>query len=111
MAQAALKAVTTAEVEYRMSNALYGTLAQLGTPVAHPPYIDDVLAAGTKNGYVFVTSNIAASTFHCSAVPVTAKATGVRSFCITEDGVIRVQAAGGVIANHDACSLLPATTP
>jgi prepilin-type N-terminal cleavage/methylation domain-containing protein len=110
-AQAALKTVATAEVTYRTANTTYGTLALLGAPATGPAYIDAVLAAGTKNGYTFTGSDIAAETFHCSAVPVTANVTGVRSFCVTEDGVVRVQAAGGAIADRAACLALPSTAP
>lgn len=109
-AQAALKTVATAEVTYRSANPNYGTLVELGAPATGPAYIDSVLAAGVKNGYTFTGTNIAAETFHVSAVPVGAGSTGVRSFCITEDGVVRVQAAGGAIADRAACILLPPTT-
>jgi len=110
-AQAALKTIATAEVTYRTANSTYGTLALLGTPATGPAFIDAVLAGGTKSGYSFATSDIAAETFCATAVPVTANVTGVRSFCVTEDGVVRVQAAGGAIANRDACLALPATAP
>jgi prepilin-type N-terminal cleavage/methylation domain-containing protein len=106
VAQAALKTVSTAEIEYRLSNTQYATLVELAVPLSRPPYIDDALAAGIKNGYSFVASDITDVTFHCSAVPVTPGLTGVRSFCVTEDGVIRVQAAGGAIADRDACLAL-----
>jgi type IV pilus assembly protein PilA len=110
-AQAALKTIATAEVTYRSANPTYGTLALLGAPATGPAYIDAVLAGGTKNGYTFTATDIAAETFAGEAVPVTANVTGVRSFCITEDGVVRVQAAGGAIANRAACLALPATQP
>jgi prepilin-type N-terminal cleavage/methylation domain-containing protein len=107
-AQAALKTIATAEVTYRTANATYGTLAELGA--ATPPYIDSVLAGGTKSGYTFATSDIAAETFHAGAVPLTPNVTGVRSFCVTEDGVVRVQPGGGAIANRTACLALSPTS-
>ncbi len=110
-AQAALKTVATAEVTFRTANANYASLATLGSPGTGPAYIDAVLAGGTKNGYVFTTTDIAGETFHASAEPVTANVTGVRSFCITEDGVVRVQNAGGAIASRAACLTLAATAP
>jgi type IV pilus assembly protein PilA len=110
-AQAALKTIATAEVTYRSANPTYATLLLLGTPATGPAYIDAVLAAGVKNGYTFAATDIAGETFHSSAVPVTANVTGVRSFCVTEDGVVRVQAAGGAIADRAACIALPATQP
>jgi type IV pilus assembly protein PilA len=106
-AQAALRTISTAEIEYRLVQAQYGTLAQLSDPASYPSYIDGALASGTKSGYNFVLSDITDVRFHCSAVPVAAGSTGVRSFCITEDGVMRVQAAGGAIADRDACLALP----
>src|SRR3989338_3043440 len=99
-AQAALKTIATAEVTYRTANTTYGTLTLLGTPATGPAYIDAVLAGGTKSGYAFATTDIAAETFCATAVPVTDNVTGVRSFCVTEDGVVRVQIAGGAIADR-----------
>ncbi|MDI6606166.1 MAG: prepilin-type N-terminal cleavage/methylation domain-containing protein [Candidatus Omnitrophota bacterium] len=114
-AQAALKTIATAEVTYRTANATYGTLTELGAPAAGPAYIDKTLGCGTppctKSGYSFNTSDIAAETFCATAVPATANVTGVRSFCVTEDGVVKVQTAGGAIAGRDACKLLEATAP
>jgi prepilin-type N-terminal cleavage/methylation domain-containing protein len=114
-AQAALKTIATAEVTYRSANPTYATLALLGVPLTGPAYIDVVLGCATqpctKSGYNFTTSDIAAETFAGIGIPVTANVTGVRSFCVTEDGVVRVQAAGGAIADRAACLLLPATQP
>jgi prepilin-type N-terminal cleavage/methylation domain-containing protein len=116
-AQAALKTIATAEVTFRSANANYATLTELGSPlpVGSPPYVDIVLGCTTppcvKSGYNFNTATIAAETFEASAQPVTANVTGVRSFCVTEDGVVRVQAAGGAIADRAACIANPATQP
>jgi type IV pilus assembly protein PilE len=110
-AQAALKTIATAEITYRSANNSYGDLGDLGT--ATPPYIDAVLGCGSepcqKSGYNFATTNNAAETFCVTAVPSTANVTGVRSFCITEDGVVRVGAADDT--DHDACQNLGATQP
>jgi prepilin-type N-terminal cleavage/methylation domain-containing protein len=110
-AQAALKTIATAEITYRSANNAYAALGALGS--ATPPYIDSVLGCGTepcaKAGYNFATTNNAAETFCVTAVPVTPNVTGVRSFCITEDGVVKVGAAAGTA--HDACQLLAATQP
>jgi len=110
-AQAALKTLATAEITYRSANPTYATMALLGSPGIGPAYIDAVLAGGTKNGYLFAITDIAGETFHASAVPATATVTGVRSFCVTEDGVVMVQPAGGAIANRAACLALQATQP
>ena len=110
-AQAALKTVATAEVTFRSANATYASLTTLGSPATGPAYIDAVLAAGTKNGYIFTTTDIAGETFHCSAVPVGPGTTGVRSFCITADGVVRVDPTGAAIASLAACTALGSTAP
>ena len=105
---AALKTVATAEISFNSANATYvgGTLLALST--ATPPYIDGTLGAGVKQGYTFVDTDLTISTFHCSAVPVTANVSGARSFCVSEDGVVRVQLAGGAIASRAACLALGA---
>ena len=55
--------------------------------------VDDTLAQGTKNGYLFVATPHAASgvntTNTVSAVPVSFNQTGVRGFCANEDAVVR----------------------
>ncbi len=61
-------------------------LAALGA--ATPPYIDPVLAIGTKQGYTFVLVG-AANAYTCTARPVTVNVTGERSFFVDEPGVIR----------------------
>jgi len=107
-AQAALKTIATAEVTYRSGNTMYGTLVQMSG--AAPAYIDSVIGGGTKNGYDFAIPTVAAEQFAATAVPDTAGVTGVRSFCVSEDGVVRVQAAGGAIADRAACiALTPAS--
>ncbi|MDI6758717.1 MAG: prepilin-type N-terminal cleavage/methylation domain-containing protein [Candidatus Omnitrophota bacterium] len=109
-AQAALKTVATAEITFRAGSSKYATLSELGS--ANPPYIDSTLASGTKNGYkVAMISNVVPEQFMCSAVPVTASVTGVRSFCVTEDGVIRVQNTGGSIDDYNACKALSPAAP
>ncbi|MFC1674369.1 type II secretion system protein [Candidatus Omnitrophota bacterium] len=107
--QATLRTLSTAMETYRASTGSFtgATLVVLGA--ATPPYIDSVLAAGTKQGYTFAMTDVATDTYHVSAVPITANASGVRSFCITDDGVVRVQAAGGAIASRAACLLLGPT--
>lgn len=104
-AQATLGTISASEQSYRSANATYGTLAQLIAAV--PPYIDATIDDATGNkGYVFTSPLADANTFAIMAVPVTANQTGTRSFCVTEDGVIRVQAAGGAIADRAACLAL-----
>ena len=108
-AQSTLGTISATEQSFRSVNALYATLANLTDAV--PPYIDlTVRAAGGKQGYVFTDGEApTANTFSVNAVPVTANQTGTRSFCVADDGVIRVQANGGAIGNRAACIVLPPT--
>jgi prepilin-type N-terminal cleavage/methylation domain-containing protein len=108
-AQHTLQTIAASEVSFRSSNATYGTLANL--IAATPPYIDATVDDATgKQGYVFTDGEVpTANSFSINAVPVTANQTGTRSFCVTDDGVVRVQAAGGAIGNRAACQALPAT--
>jgi len=108
-AQSTLGTISAVEQSYRSVNALYAKLSQLIE--ATPPYIDATVGDKTgKQGYVFADVGTAdANTFCVSAVPVTANQTGTRSFCVADDGVLRVQAAGGAIGTRAACIALPAT--
>ncbi|MBM3246777.1 MAG: prepilin-type N-terminal cleavage/methylation domain-containing protein [Candidatus Omnitrophica bacterium] len=108
-AQAALKTIATAQISYRTGNPNYATLEELGN--ATPPYIDDVLAAGQKNGYDFSAADDGTDNgFIARAIPTTAT-TGTRRFCITEDGVVRVNAAVTNATTHDTCATYDATSP
>ncbi len=108
-AQATLATVSSSNISYRSVNALYGTLALMIAD--NPPYIDATVDDATgKQGYVFANPEApTANTFMVSAVPVTLNQTGGRSFCVSEDGVIRVQATGAAIVTRAACQALPAT--
>lgn len=97
-AQAALKTIATAEITYRTANPTYGTIALLGAPATGPAYIDSVLAAGTKSGYTFAIPEVAAESFTATAVPASPSISGVRSFCVTEDGVVMFDANGAAPA-------------
>jgi len=114
-AQAALKTVVGGEVAYRTANDAYGTLINLGSPGIGPTYVDSVLGCTVepcnKSGYSFTTAENTENTFTVIAVPESGNTTGVRSFCVTEDGVVRVQPAGGAIADRDACTALDTTQP
>ena len=115
-AQATLATISSSNVSYRSVNTIYGTIALLISPLpaGSPAYIDATVgtaaAAGGKQGYAFTDGEApGANTYSVNAVPVTASQTGVRSFCVSDDGVIRFQAAGGAIGNRAACRALPAT--
>lgn len=112
-AQAALKTIATAEVTWRSAHADYASLVELGATTAGPPYIDAVLAAGQKNGYNFTTPAIVlgSDAFVCNAVPTNPNVSGVRHFCITEDGVVRVNDAITAATDHATCQGYGATQP
>ncbi len=115
-AQAALKTVATAEVTWRSANPNYAQLTgnnSLGSPTNGPPYIDGVLALGVKNGYNFTVPQVVAGSdaFVCNAVPTNQDVSGVRKFCITEDGVVRTDAAITGATDHNTCQGYAATQP
>jgi type IV pilus assembly protein PilA len=68
--------------------------------------IDNNLASATaapgKSGYMYNDIG-AAATYAVTAIPVTVNSTGTKSFCSVEDAVVRVDTAGGGIADHTAC--------
>jgi len=107
--QATLATISSSNVSYRSVNPLYGTLALMIAD--NPPYIDATIDDGTgKQGYVFAEAEApTANTFAIKSIPVTLNQTGSRSFCVSEDGVIRVDANGADIADRTACQALPAT--
>jgi len=108
-AQATLATISSSCISYRSVNALYGTLALMIAD--NPPYIDATIDDATgKQGYVFTNAEApTANTFMVAAVPLTLNQTGGRSFCVSEDGVIRVQTTGAAIVTRVACQALPAT--
>ena len=115
-AQATLATISSANVSFRSVSALYGTLANLiaPLPVGSPPYIDatvgTLIGAGGKQGYAFTDIGApTANTYAVQSIPVTPNQTGVRSFCVSDDGVIRVDATGAAVATRAACIALPAT--
>ncbi len=80
----------------------YGTLAQL----AKAAFISQGLGDGIHFGYSFtITTTVQTSTtpatFAISAVPITYGVTGVRSFFIATEGVIRAADRNGGPANED----------
>lgn len=108
-AQVALRAIFTAEYAYRTGNSGFGTLADLGQ--ANPSYIERTLgcAAGTdsgnctKGGYDFRANFNGENNFVVKAIPTAFGSTGVRRFCITEDGLIRESDAITLDVTHDEC--------
>ncbi len=85
---AALKTVASAAHTFRAANAAYpATLGTLFTGLT-PPYIDSVLASGSKQGYNFNLTGDA-SGFNATADPMTPGTTGNRRFFVDTSGVIR----------------------
>jgi len=93
---AALKTISSGAHTYRSSHQGYPTnLAILDDDT--PPYIDSILAAGTKQGYNFELTGIDEATvgagnwqgFTASSCPVTWGTTGVRCFYVDTSGVLR----------------------
>lgn len=113
-AAGAMRTVATSQVAFQTAafvdadndgNGDYGSLVQLGNPDgagATPPFIDQVLAGGTKQGYLFTVNTIAGSavappTYTCTAVPLAAGRTGYRQYFVDESGVIRFTADGTAV--------------
>jgi prepilin-type N-terminal cleavage/methylation domain-containing protein len=90
---AALKTLASASHTFRAANPAYPTaLGDLFDGLT-PPYIDSVLASGTKQGYTFAlapitTTNPGDSGFTATAVPLTPGTTGNRGFFVDTSGVI-----------------------
>ena len=55
---------------------------------AAPPYIDEVLSGGTKQGYTFAYTP-STNTYTLIATPITVGTTGTRYFYVDETGVLR----------------------
>ena len=64
-------------------------IVNLTTPLSDPPYIDSVLAGGTKQGYKFTYAGTQYA-YTLVAAPKEVGKTGNRSFFADESGVVRV---------------------
>lgn len=94
---ASLRAISTACESFRavQTPSTYpATLAALGTAI--PPYIDNTLSGGTKQGYGFVYALVTANQYTCTATPSAIGVTGTRVFFVDETGVIRLNTAAGL---------------
>lgn len=92
-AQSSMRTISTAQATYQATTGLgdYGDLAALGTSTI----TDQVLASGTKSGYLFAATPTAPSVrpalFYATAVPTITSGipqTGTRRFGVSEDGVL-----------------------
>ncbi len=117
-ATSSIRAITSAETAYLTAYPTvgYANFTNLAGAAPCTPssatgcFIDDNLATATaspgKSGYIYsLTSTV--TTYYVAARPVAPSTSGTKSFCATEDGVIRVQATGGVIGSRNACAALP----
>jgi len=57
-------------------------------------FIDNTLAAGTKDGYNFSVPTATTSTYTSLGAPVAVNTTGTRAFCSDQTGVIYYLAGG-----------------
>ncbi len=122
-AVAVLRDIDTAQVNYQSAYPDVGFAPDLqslgpgGATCATPSrkaacLIDNSLVSATnghpRHGYLFtLRSTSHGKGYFASAVPAVRDQSGVRSFCSTEDGDIRVDLSGGQIADATACSALP----
>ncbi len=95
-AVASMRTISTACESYRaMQNPSTYPPDLLTLSNDNPPYIDSTLGGGTKQGYAFTYTLVSTNQYTCTAAPVTANITGVRTFFVDESGVIRVDDASG----------------
>ncbi|MDP2981581.1 MAG: type II secretion system protein [Candidatus Omnitrophota bacterium] len=64
-------------------------LSDFIAPVSNPPYIDSVLASGTKQGYRFMYEFVDTESFRLNADPSVSGKTGTRHFFVDETGIIK----------------------
>jgi prepilin-type N-terminal cleavage/methylation domain-containing protein len=105
-AQSALRTIAKAELNYRSTKPSYATLSQLGLAITLGCATEPCI----KSGYSF-TLTPTADTFVVRAIPQAPDATGVRNFCITEDGVVRVNAGISATTDHAACQAYAISAP
>jgi prepilin-type N-terminal cleavage/methylation domain-containing protein len=109
-AQTSLRTISSSMEGYRAANGSYAGATLIGLANATPAYLDSVLGGGAKQGYTFtLTVEASDQSYVCTGIADTPNFTGFRSFCISDDGVIRVQTAGGAIADRAACLALNPT--
>jgi len=93
----AVRTLVTAQIMYAstIGNGAFGSLTDLDSTT--PPFIDTVLANGTKLGYTFDTAQSSPGQFTVVAGPENPNVTGYRSFTSNETGVIYDVGSGQVI--------------
>lgn len=99
---ASVRAINQAELRYQVTYGAFACqLEELGgasgscSPSSgHACLLDDTLASGRKNGYVFELQNCSPAKYNVAAYPQEFNTTGVRSFCSDEGGVVRYSQSG-----------------
>ena len=118
------RTIVTGEIGYYTSYPTqgYGTLAQLGTAGATPCIpspnaaclIDQNLATNGngagKSGYSFAATPAVVTgvpNFYTTGTPISSQ-TGSKSYCATDDGVVRTQSPGNItqVPSYNACGAL-----
>ena len=90
---ASLRAIASGQMAYRHSQGAYTTLAGLGSETV----IDNVLASGSKSGYLFASDPGTDPTMEFTAVAAPAVSSGIgasgtRFYFVSQDQVIRFNA-------------------
>jgi len=95
-----VRTLIAAELSYAGSHPEAGYTCSLST-LAQAGVISETFAQGQKNGYVYALSgcgsdgrNTANTTFQIAAYPLRENQTGVRAFCASEAGIVKVDSAG-----------------
>jgi len=115
----AIRTINSAEIQYvnAYPQAGYADLATLGgaSPCVAGPaqacLIDNNLATATvspgKSGYTFVT-NVVVGNYVAAGKPVAPAMSGTRTFCSTNDSIIRNNTTGTAVSTVGGCDVLPA---
>lgn len=75
-------------------HAYPGSLSDLVPPISNPPYLDSVLASGTKQGYRFTYAFVNNENFALNADPTVSGRTGTRHFYADETSTIKANENG-----------------
>jgi type IV pilus assembly protein PilA len=116
MAAVTLRSINTAQVTYRATYPAVGYARDLATLGGAEPcnpsqatacLVENRIAVATAypglHGYIFaMTLSGDGAQYVVTAVPA-ANQMGRRTFCSTDDGVVRVNPRGGAAPDHDAC--------
>lgn len=87
----ALKRLSTAMESWRVSQtpASYTDASLENLMDSEPPYLDSKLGSGVRQGYTYVLNIDTSQSFHATATPLIYQSTGVRSFIVQEEGIVR----------------------